>query len=483
MAKQHLIYSIILISLSFVIRVGIVAFHGFDGLYGQDAFAYYDFSLDLIDFVTNRNPPPPFHWSIGYPMILGSTMLVTQVSETIALSLSLIMGSLLSVFVYIIAIQLKIRPAYAFVAGLLMALSGQALQSSVVIMSDIPALFMALLSMVCLLQYINTYRRIYLLICAFAISFAVIIRLNYAVLPPLYFVLFLMTLKSRWHIFDLLLTVPFIIVAQVPQLVYSRYNPSNLLDHAWVDGWSVSNFFTNQFVNIDGTFQYEHINLLFYAYPTYDERYLSLLLTLFIIIGVIVLIRSRIWHQVVLLLGWILLPYLFLSGIPYQNIRFALIILPPVIILLALGLQTLVTLQYRIKWAFVILCLAGILHTAIVGFDYANSFVEHHQSEKGVVTWIDDKVPPDATIYTFGSTLTLQHYTDLNVIQIFYETPNTLNQRWFRGQVDYLLLNVWQIENQWQGRDPQANYHWFRDERGLTELGRFRNLTLFEAQE
>jgi hypothetical protein len=119
----------------------------------------------------------------------------------------------------------------------------------------------------------------------------------------------------------------------------------------------------------------------------------------------------------------------------------------------------------------------------VSGFDYANSFVEHHQSEKAIVIWLDDKIPEDATLYTFGSTLTLDHYTYYSIIEIFYESPNTLNQRWFRGRADYLLLNIWQIENQWQGRDPQANYHWFRDERGLIEIGKFHNLTLFEASQ
>jgi len=478
--RHHLINIIILICLSLVVRVGIVAFHGFDGLYGQDAFAYYNFAGELLAFVKSRAIPPPFFWSIGYPLHLAVSFGIVGQMELIALSISIIMGSLLAALVYIFALQLNLRSPYAFCAGLLMAFSGQALQSSLVIMSDIPALFWAVISGMTFLKYIETDKRRWLILCGFAISIACLTRLIYLILPPL-FVLTLLTIwKHRIRWIDLILTLIVGIVPIVPQIIYNQVNPTALLNHSWVRGWSPVNTFAQNFVNIDGTFQYETINALFYAYPIYDLSYLSPLLTIFVFTGLINVFRQR-TPQSILLIGWLLLSYLFLAGIPYQNIRFPLIVFPVVAVLVGQGLQRLASLQNSIRWIAILITLAGIAHTAINGFDYANNFVEHHQSQKQIVTWLDDKIPDDATLYTFGSTLTLEHYTDYNVIEIFYETPNTLNQRWFQGRTDYLLLNIWQIENQWDGRDPQANYHWFRDERGLNKIDTFRNFTLFEA--
>lgn len=483
MAKKHIFYCLILIITALAIRVGIVTYHNFDGLYGQDAYAYYDFGIDLMNFVKGVNVPPPFAWSLGYPIILASGFYLLGVSEQIALWVSIGMGTLIPILVYIISLQLKLRPIFAFSAGLLMVASGQILQSSVVIMSDAAALFMTLVSIVFFLQYIYTRNIIWLLICVGFISFAANIRLIYAVFAPLYIVIYLITLKSKWRLIDIVVAIPFAIAPQVPQLFYSRFNSSSLLDHAWVQGWSFSNFFTRDFVNVDGTFHYASVNTAFYLSPAYDITYLSPLLTIFVIIGFIILIRRKVAYQILFLAGWILLPYLFLAGIPYQNIRFSLIFFPAIAILIGLGLQAIHDSQHKLKWVLLILALAGFIHTSVFGIDYANSFVGNHQADKTIVTWLEDKIPEDATLYTFGTTLTLEHYTDYNVIELYYETPNTLKQRWFKGRMDYVLLNVWQIENQWQDREPQANYHWFRDERGLTEIGRFRNTTLFEASE
>ena len=501
--RQHILNCLILIVLASVARLVIVLYHGFDGLYGQDAFAYYNFAQDILYFIETLNPPPPFFWSIGYPSQLALGFSLFGISPQVALNISLLMGALLPALVYILAIQLNLRPTYAFMAGLLMAFSGQALQSSLVIMSDIPALFWGVLSAVVFVRYLNVNQPRWMILCGLFVSFACLTRWIYLILPLLFLIVIVFRalfplpetsekglggeVARRKHpikiLFDIAFATIFGFMPVFPQFLYNQVNPTPLLNHSWVQGWSPLNAFSQNFVNIDGTFHYQHINALFYAYPLHDLSYLSPLLTLFVWVGIIVLIRLRGWHKIILLLGWLILPYLFLAGIPYQNIRFSLIMFPPVIIIVGFGLQTLLSIQHRARWIFALLGLVGFAHTAFSGFDYANSFIELHQSEKAVVEWLEDKIPEGTTLYTFGSTLTLENYTDYNIIEIFYETPKTLNQRWFRGRADYLLLNIWQIENQWQGRDPQANYHWFRDERGLVEIGKFRHLTLFRASE
>ncbi len=478
--RTHLTNCIILFSLALGVRIAIIAFHGFDGLYGQDAFAYFDFAGDILYFIETFNPPPPFFWSIGYPLQLAIGMGILGVTESVALGTSILMGSLLPILVYSLGLQLQLRLPYAFFAGLLISFSGQALQSSLVIMSDIPALFWSLISVVSLLQYMDGSKKRWLALCGFAVSIACITRWIYLILPTIYVLVLILHWKRhiRWK--DTILTILVSLMPVMPQLIYNQINPPTLLNHSWVQGWAPLNVLAQNFITVEGTLNYEKINALFYASPIYDLSYLSPLLTIFVLCGLLFVLRRRNLHTLIVL-AWFVTPYVFLAGIPSQNIRFPLIIFPIVTILVGFGLQWIMTITKPVRWVAIGLALVGFSHTAINGFDYANSFVEHHQSEKQVVTWLDGKIPDDAKLYTFGSTLILQHYTDYSVIEIFYETPDTLNQRWFRGRSDYLLLNLWQIENQWQGRAPQANYHWFRDDRGLVHIERFRNLTLFEA--
>jgi hypothetical protein len=80
-------------------------------------------------------------------------------------------------------------------------------------------------------------------------------------------------------------------------------------------------------------------------------------------------------------------------------------------------------------------------------------------------------------VYTFGLTLTLQHYTPLHIREIFYETPQSLETEW--GCHDYLLLNLWNIEHQWAGQEPDTVYQWLRDKRGVLKIGQFGYYTLF----
>ena len=263
--------------------------------------------------------------------------------------------------------------------------------------------------------------------------------------------------------------------------------------------------------------------------PFGDVIYLSPIFTLFIIIGILFAIKRIPKYAFAVFFGWILLPYIFHAGIPYQNIRYIMMVVPAIAIFIALGIDSIGTLLKNLKfiaplpknWGgesrnvsgqlpselrptgggdnlnnhemgdnshhrggiipilLITIALLGLGHMAQFTHNHVHDFIEIHQRDKRVAQWAKDIIPEGERLYTFGLTLTLQTYTDLEVLEIFYESPNLLNQRWQRGNDDYLLLNVWVIENQWQGQIPQINYHWFRDTRGLTQIARNGNYTLF----
>lgn len=481
---------LLLVAAGLLVRLLLLLPTRFDGLYGQDPYAYYDFAGELRTALRERQPLPPFFWPLGYPALLALAQAIFGTTPQIAQSLSIVMGALLPPLVYILAVQLNADGFGAFAAALLVLVCGQVLQSSLVIMADIPALFWAMLSAIFLWQYINGYAGtqnivpLPLIASALTLALACITRWLYLVLVIPWTIALLIVWRGRVRWRAGLVAISLSLLILLPQALYSRTNPYPVLNHAWVEGWSPDNALRRTFDNVDGHFEYEKINAIFYAQPFYDAYYLAPIFAPFILLGIAALLREKRYAALAMLLGWALLPYLFLIGIPYQNIRFPLIVFPAVVILIGIGIEKAAGwlsqhVAYLGRVALAALLMVGIGMTWNTARPAIDDFLARQQKDKHAAAWTAARVPAGETLYTLGLTLTLQHYTDLNVYEIYYETPETLAAKWVAGRDDYLLLNVWNIENQWNGRDPQRDYHWLRDHRGLTRLGKFDNYVLF----
>jgi 4-amino-4-deoxy-L-arabinose transferase-like glycosyltransferase len=469
---------------SLLLRTLLLFPSGFDGLYGQDAYAYYDFAHDLL---TEGNVSEPFFWPLGYPLLLAAALALFGAQPATGQMLNVVLGALLSPAVYVLSRQLRMERAGALTAGILMAVCGQALQSSLVLMADIPALAWAMLSAIALWVYLRNGERRWLMSAALLLALASITRWLYLSLAIPWGLALLLARPVRWR--DVLLAVFPAAIILALQVLYSRQSPYPTFNHAWVQGWSIANAFRREFVNVDGHFRYEVENWRFYAMPFYDAYYLAPVFTPFLFLGALALIRRENRAPLGMLAGWALLPYVFLAGIPYQNVRFPLIVFPAAAIVVGAGLDAALRwIQYRpylFRWGLAVAALVVLLgarHTLVTAEAIVGTFITNQQRDKETAQWATGQVPAGATLYTFGLTLTLQHYTSLDVYEIYYETPDTLAARWQPGQDDYLLLNVWNIENQWAGREPQIAFHWLRDRRGLVELGRYGNYTLYRVE-
>jgi hypothetical protein len=475
-----------------LLRIILLAPTGFDGLYGQDAYAYYDFAGELRAAISQGRAPGDFFWPLGYPALLAATQTVFGTQPTTAQTITIIMGTLLAPLVYVLARQMGSGISGGLVAAVVMGICGQAIQSSLVIMADIPALFWATLSAVLLWLYqanpLRPRSTAVTAVAAFTLALACISRWLYLALLIPWAIVLLLAWNGRIRWRASLFAIVAALLIFLPQLAYSRTNPYPVLNHAWVEGWSPANIFRQTFNNVDGHFEYATINALYYAKPFYDAYYLAPVFTPFLLLGLWRLLREKRFAALLMLLTWILLPYIFLAGIPYQNIRFPLIVFPAVAILAGCGLEYAAQFIGRFTrpryayTAFSVLIIFGAVYSLDVDVHTIRDFIAHQQEDKQVAAWAGERVPAGATIYTFGLTLTLQHYTSLNVRELFYETPTTLNQKWTPGQADYLLLNIWNIENQWVGLDPQFDYHWLRDIRGIIRLGKNGYYTLYRIK-
>lgn len=543
-------WMVLLFALSLMVRLLYVIPTGFDGLYGQDAYAYYDFAQVLRESISAGTPLQPFFWPLGYPALLAAGFSMFGTTPTVAQAINVLLGSALAALVYVLARQCSLSRSSATVSAVVMMVCGQAVQSSLVVMSDIPALFWATASAVTLLSYINetgadeTMPHPYSLIAAsLMLALASVTRWIYLVLFIPWGIALVIGRgwRIRWLSVWVMAGAAGVVV--LPQYIYSQTNPAATLNHAFVEGWSPGSALLTRFTTIEGHFEYQKINAVFYAQPFFEAYYLSPVFTPLLIIGGWWMVRGKrklnrqdaktknLNHRVtmkgitpihesfrvnpypnpppctgertfradtedtktrgrlIIFAGWAVLPYLFLIGIPYQNIRFPLIVFPGVAVLVGYGFEWIAeqsknlirkTNYRQFVWLVIFsVVIGGIGQTLAAGNSTINQFIKNQQRDKATAAWVAERVPEEAMLYTFGLTLTLKHYTTLDVYELYYETPATLAAKWRRGQEDYLLINVWNIEKQWKGREPQIDYHWLRDARGVEEIGKSGYYTLF----
>ncbi len=470
-----------LFSAAVVLRVWLLAGTPFDGLYGQDAYAYHDFAQALRLSISTGNAPGPFFWPLGYPALLAGAYALFGAGGSTGQAVSILCGALLSPLLYGLARQIGIGRGGALVAALVIAACGQALQSSLVVMADIPALAVATLSAVTLWRYRQRGGAGWLAATAFLLALAGITRWLYLVLALPWLAAVLVERARPLRRREIAAALATAALVLLPQMVYSSSSPFPLLNHPWVVGWSPAHATLRVFDNDDGHFAYAEPNAQFYAHPFYDPYFLSPLLTPLLLIGVWVLRRRR--APLLMLLGWALLPYLFLIGIPYQNIRFPLIAMPAVALLVGAGANR--ALAWHPRWSRLVpatmtgLVIVALAQMLLVSRPVVRQFIANQQADKAAVAWVAQQIPAQATLYTYGLTLTLRHYTDFDVHELYFETPTTLAQARAPGRVNYLFCNVGVIENQWKGRTPQIAYDWLKEQRGLIPLGRYGSYQLF----
>ena len=262
----------------------------------------------------------------------------------------------------------------------------------------------------------------------------------------------------------------------LPQIAISTHSPFPVLDHAWVTGWSPANVLSSRFDNIDGHFDYAQVNAAFYARPLYDAYFMAPIFTPFALIGAWALRRRR--AQALLLVLWALLPYLFLAGIPYQNIRFPLIVFPATAVLAGYGLATVL----RARTLLAVVLGAGLVWSISASQPVIADFVAHQQRDQRAVWWAVKRVPPAARLYTFELTEPLAAYAPFAVRELYDETPESIDAQLADGTASYLFANVWVIEHQWQGHTLDETYRWLRDRIGLEYLDRIGNYWLFRIR-
>jgi 4-amino-4-deoxy-L-arabinose transferase-like glycosyltransferase len=490
---------LILFLTALTIRLAVIFFWQFDGLYGQDAYAYLRQAISIAENLPRGQPPPTdFFWPNGYPLLIAFGMLFFGQTAWAAQLAALLCGAALAPLAFLLSRELFSKSANlqsGFLAGLMVAVAGQSILSSVVIMADMPALFWATLTAWLVVRAVQSEQgriftpALFFLAAGAALALAIISRWLYVLMVPAlgFYVIFsywgkvCLALRPKNLCWQPLGAVFSGAIILAPQLWLSL-NKREGLAHSWLLGWSPANFFQREFENIDGHFVYQLPNWVFYAQPAGHPAYIFPLLSLAMLWGLWRLWQTRQRGPLILLLGWAGPVYLFLAGIPYQNFRFGLTLYLPLVILAGFGLSDLLSGKERalggIFRLIISLSLAGTLAWA---YPMLDNFLTPQNQSKIIAAQVEQTLPPQSTLITFGLTLTIQHYTNLNTLEFFYLDESSLQTLTESppGPL-YLLLDVGNVETQWQGKTPQINYHWLKEHTTLTKIEAFPPYILFK---
>ena len=364
----------------------------YDGLYGQDSYAYYYQARAILHDITGQPPQPwqlfssdqLYHWPIGYHihLILGQ-IISGGVAGGRAITLFTAVGA--AIILYLLVGELwptasrRARVLSGLVAGAALPLVATYTRMGLSLMADVPALFWGLLGIYCCLRTwplpsksdaCDSHSAFHVPHSAFALmgglSLGIAVLTRYAsvffVIPIIVYLLICRFSSHSDPHFSFLIPHVALVVAGfvlgiLPQVAYLLAHNQIVLSgdvgdgySAWLNNWSPANLFATTVTGPDGTSTFPQPMIVFYLLqPFYDTDagFLSGFYLPGLLLGLAVFVRHRMWAVMGLLTSWWLLPVLFFGGTPYQAHRFALTYLPVLLILTGIGAAAAVELALQ----------------------------------------------------------------------------------------------------------------------------------------
>jgi 4-amino-4-deoxy-L-arabinose transferase-like glycosyltransferase len=464
---------------------------GFDGLYGQDAYAYFDYGTASVrQSLLHLAPLEPFFWPPGYPVLVALASMAVGPSALAGQAVSLLMGALVPVFTALLVRELwPHNGVIAVVAGLLVAVCGQLWQSSIVVMADTTGLALATLSAWALVRYARQGHVIWLLIASAALAYATLARWIYGLVGIPFAIYALYALPRAKALQHALAGVTVAAVLLLPVLgppllglLSHPSEPAAFAGNLQVYSWSPINAFRRDFFTADGHLAYQVVNGIYYAIAPANLAFFGPFLALWIPVGLWSALRE--WRRTTLLLivGWAGVVYAFHAGAAWQNFRFTLAYLPPLAILVAAGVHwAWRRFDRRVGVLLAVCCALGVLTTASAGVRLVTGFIDRKDADLALVRWVEAQTPPTARLLSFGPSLTFRHYSALPTSDLFDLTPADVSSMLATPAPTYVLIDESNIQEQWLGQAPSNNVLRLRAQPGLVQLGIQGSYTLFRV--
>jgi hypothetical protein len=473
---------------------GLAMRHGFDGLYGQDAYAYFDYATQSVRHsILNGTPLEAFFWPPGYPILVALASLAIGPVPLAGQVISLVMGALVPVLTVLLVRELlPDDPPAALLAGMVAAVSGQLWQSSIVVMADTTGLALATFSAYALLRYRRSGHLAWLVTVSATLAYATLARWIYGLVAIPFAAYALHALprtrpaQAAVHAIAALivgaaLVGPFLGPPLLGLLAHPGA-PASFAGNLQVYSWSPLNAFHKDFFTADGHLSYPWPNGIYYAVAPLNLAFFGPLLAPWALLGAWAAFKGWPRPSLGLIVGWVAVVYAFHAGAPWQNFRFALAYLPPLAVLVALGLVwTWRNMKSLLGVAALACAVLGLLASAYGGVRLVQGFIDRKEQDLALVRWVAAQVEPGAQLFTFGPTLTFRHYARLPIFDLFDVTSADMSSILASPAPTYVLVDQTNLHDQWLAQAPDQNFVRLRDGPGLTPLGDQGSYTLFQV--
>ncbi|HEX6607789.1 MAG TPA: phospholipid carrier-dependent glycosyltransferase [Chloroflexia bacterium] len=503
----------------------------YDGLYGQDAYAYYYQALALWREIRGLPSAPgalfdahALRWPLGYhlQLILGYLLSGDAAGGR---ALTLLLAWLAPALLYLIIREIlrDAPPGRQVIAGLIgggaLLLTGTYARMGLSLMADVPALFWSLLAVYCALRAWPPPARDesravashpgWAAATGVALGLAVLVRYGSVLLGAALLVYLLLrayppggprTLRSLpWR--GLAAAGLGFAVTLLPELAYALTHPGGLGYGIWLSDWRLDNLFSRTLTSADGVATFPQPPIAFYLLSPLTDApagFLSILALPAAILGLGVLLRDRRRAVAGLLLTWWLVPALFFSGSPYEAHRFVLAYLPALTTLAGIGGAVAViwvgaavrrprvarTMAGGVLAGLVLLGMAGgALQTARSVRDWVAFHAAAKTEERGVIALARAAAGPGGTVaprvVCFGATAALYHYTGWPVLELYNADTPEIAEFLAAPGPRLVVLPEASMATQWAGTPLAARWDWLRTHYTLTRQGTFGSYTVY----
>lgn len=480
-----------LFAFAIVVRVAMAVAWHYDGLYGQDPYAYYDQAVALAHALPRFEwPRNDFFWPSGYPLSVVAIMSLVGEHPLAGQIVSTFWGALLAPLAFLLCRDLSPGASRhaGIVAATMTAVAGLSVSLSTSVMADMQAVGLATLAAWLMVRTTlapseptTTTRTLLTGMAGLALGFAIITRWQYVLLvPALLWVTIGRGLRaSRVPRAGMALALLLGAAPLLAQAVTNLDRQPALIGHLQM--WHPANAVAATVVTIEGLTAHGLPVALFYLEPFAHPALLMPPLGAFLVVGVSVMWRRGERRAVLFLAAWVLGTYGFLCGLPNRNLRYALGYWIPLVVWCGVGIDALWHHARTRRWtrALVLVCLCGMLWWS--GRTVAR-IATIEAARRTTSLRVAALLPPNAPLVCFDITTTATYATDLDTVELFSQDPDSLASLLRTHGTVFVLVPPSAIETQWRGLTPATNVAWLRANTQMTTLADFPPFVLYEAR-
>jgi len=361
----------------------------------SDEYHYFMGAVNIAKNQTYLINGIPAQYPMGYSLLIVLVFTFLGISIKSAVFPCIILGALTVVLLYAFTKELIDKRAALF-ASLFLIFSHH-WQWSIIIMSDVPALFFMLLSLYAAIKYIKTEKPSFIYLFYFATGIACLIR--YA--SGLVFIILgiYLLLSKKMHLLkkkEVWIGVPIFLVFLSPQLIYNSVYLGSPLTTGYDFAASRSPYMPEKLWGL------KYFLTSGYGYSPFGLEYIKRLITgfgtpalPFFLFGIWNWIKQRKREELALLIPWIAIPLVTFAFYYRHAERLVIPLLPALLIVSGYGFSKLFDLSiiknkntWRVLVASLVILL--LIPTVMFRYDKIQGREIRAESRKKTIAWLEE---------------------------------------------------------------------------------------------